>query len=296
MPRIRLIATDLDGTLLDPQGCVTPRTRAAIDALAASGIVLALATARRWTGAALAAASVEFQGSVIVFDGAMIRSYPDGEILSASPLDNATAQRAAEAMATYGIQPIAQFSDHLEEYLHVADDAANPAWTADYLPAFRQQIRYCPVNQLCDGGKDPMRLVAFGPIGVLRRTAVDLAAYNCGRQLLLTGNYGVAELTMFSSSASKGHALTALADRLGIPLEETMAVGDGVNDVSMLQVAGLGVAMGQAPRRVRASADLVTASNGEDGLAQVIEDVIFGSGKMLNLMKEPSRRAGRLVI
>ena len=296
MRRIRLIATDLDGTLLDPQGCVTPRTRAAIDALTASGVVLALATARRWTGAALAAASVAFQGPVIVFDGAMIRSYPDGEILSASPLGSAVAQRAAEAMATYGIQPIVQFSDHYDEYLHVAEEAANPAWTADYLPAFHQQIRYCPVNQLCDSGVDPMRLVAFGPIGVLRRTAVDLAAYNCGRQLLLTGNYGVAELTMFSPSASKGQALTALADSLGISLEETMAVGDGVNDVSMLRAAGLGVAMGQAPRRVRASADLVTASNAEDGLAQVIEDVILGSGKMLKLMEESSRWPGRLVL
>lgn len=99
---------------------------------------------------------------------------------------------------------------------------------------------------------------------------------------------------MFSPSASKGQALTALADSLGISLEETMAVGDGVNDVSMLRAAGLGVAMGQAPRRVRASADLVTASNAEDGLAQVIEDVILGSGKMLKLMEESSRWPGRL--
>ena len=67
-----------------------------------------------------------------------------------------------------------------------------------------------------------------------------------------------------------------LASTLYIPLEETMAVGDASNDISMLRVAGLGVAMGQASRRVRASADVVTGSNAEDGLAQALETHVLG--------------------
>jgi len=94
--------------------------------------------------------------------------------------------------------------------------------------------------------------------------------------LLLLGNYGVAELTLFSSAVSKGNALAILARHLDIPLDETMAVGDGPNDVSMLRMAGLGVAMGQASRRVRAMADVVTASNTEDGLARAIEHYALG--------------------
>lgn len=273
---IRLVATDLDGTLLDPRGCVTPRTRAAIQALTDSGTTLALATARRWTGAALAASLFDFRGPVIVFDGAMIRSYPDGKILSHAPLDRMVAQRMAEAMVGYGIQPIAQFSDPDEEYLHVAEEAANPEWTAAYLPAFRDQIRFRPATELCSVAADPMRLVAFGPTSVLRRVAVDLASTHCGRQLLLAGNYNAAELTYFSPSASKGNALSVLAQMLDIAPEETMAIGDGVNDISMLRAAGLGVAMGHAPRRVRAAAHVVTASNAEDGVAKALETYVLG--------------------
>src|SRR6185437_2521271 len=112
---------------------------------------------------------------------------------------------------------------------------------------------------------------AFAPVSVLRRVAVDLSVSDCGRQLLLTGNFGMAELTLFAADASKGNALATLARSLAIPLEETMAIGDGLNDISMLRTAGLGVAMGHAPRRVRANADVVTASNAEDGMAQALE-------------------------
>ena len=274
--RIRLVATDIDGTLLDPQGCLTPRTRAAIQATAASGVTVALATARRWTGASHAASQFDFRGHLIVFDGAMIRSYPDGEVLSAAPFDRANAQQAAQAMLSYGLQPIMQFCDQHTEALRVADEAPYPAWTAEYLDIFRGQIQYCPAADLCDVAADPMRLVAFAPISVLRRVAVDLRSPDCGRQLLLTGNFGMAELTLFSSAASKGNALASLARTLDIGLDETMAVGDGLNDVSMLRAAGLGVAMGHAPRRVRASADVVTGSNAEDGLAQALEAFVLG--------------------
>ena len=275
--RIRLVATDVDGTLLDPQGCLTPRTHAAIQAATASGVTMALATARRWTGASLAAAQLAFQGPLIVFDGAMIRAYPGGEVLSAAPFDRIAAQRAAEAMVEYGLQPIMQFCDERAEILRVAVDAAHPAWTAEYLDVFRGQVEFCPAAELCDLAADPMRLVAFAPISVLRRVAVDLVMPECGRQLLLTGNFGMAELTLFAASASKGNALATLARSLGIPLAETMAIGDGLNDISMLRMAGLGVAMGHAPRRVRANADVVTASNAEDGMAQALEAFVLGA-------------------
>ncbi|MGE5333992.1 MAG: HAD family hydrolase [Nitrososphaerota archaeon] len=276
MRRIRLVVTDLDGTLLDPRGCLTPRARAAIQALADAGVTLALATGRRWTGAAQAAAQFDFRGPLIAFDGAMIRSHPDGKILHAAPLDRIAAQRVADAMVRYGIQPIVQFSSPEEEFLHVAAEAANPEWTAAYLPAFRDQVRFCPAAELCSVASDPLRLAAFAPTTVLRRVAVDLASPNYGRQLLLIGNYAISELTFFSPLASKGSALATLARMLGIGLEETMAIGDGVNDVSMLRAVGLGVAMGHAPRRVRAAAHVVTASNAEDGVAKALETYVLG--------------------
>lgn len=273
--RIRLVAADLDGTLLDPRGCVSQRTRTAIEAVLSADVTVALATGRRWTGAAQAASAFDFRGPMIHMDGAVIRSYPGGEFLHKAALDRALAQRLVETMYSYGIQPIVQYSDGFDEYLHVAEEVQHPEWTARYLPVFQHQIRLRPVARLCDTSANPIRLVALAPLGILRRVAVDLASPACGRQLLLDGNYGTAELTLFSSEVSKGNALTILAGQLGIPIEETLAIGDGPNDISMLRAAGLGVAMGQAPRRVRAVADVVTGSNAEDGLARALERYVL---------------------
>lgn len=292
--RIRLVAIDLDGTLLDPSGCITPRAHAAMRALHDSEVTLALATGRRWTGGSIAASAFNFRGPMIHMDGAVIRSYPDGEVLHVAPLDRMIAQRAAEAMVTYGVQPIAQYASHLDDYLHVAEEAAHPEWTENYLPALRQQTRFRPVSQLCVDSIDPIRLAAFAPLGILRRVAVDLASPDCGRQLLPTGNYRIAELTLFSSAVSKGNALAILARQLNIPIEETMAIGDGPNDISMLRAAGLGVAMGQAPRRVRASADVVTASNAEDGLARALETFVLEPSHMTSAVQVTQRTESAL--
>ena len=74
-----------------------------------------------------------------------------------------------------------------------------------------------------------------------------------------------------SARAQKGLALQGLADLLGIPMAETMAFGDDLNDLSMLRAAGLGVAMGNASAEVKAAADYVTASCDENGVALALE-------------------------
>jgi Cof subfamily protein (haloacid dehalogenase superfamily) len=268
----RLVASDLDGTLLDPQGDISPRTRRIVAKMTKAGVTLALATARRWTGAILVAEALDLRDApVIVYDGAQTRLYPSGEILFANLLPAERAQAVAEILADYELQPIAQYGDEHGERLLVAANPSHPEWSAEYLDRFGDQETEVPVRDLCRGRPDPVRVVAFAPISPLRRAAVELSALGCGRQLLLAGSYGMAELTIFARNASKGAALVTLADRLGIPLAETLAIGDGTNDASLLRAAGTGVAMAHAPRRIRALADAVTASNAEDGAAMAIE-------------------------
>ncbi|HHY92043.1 MAG TPA: HAD family phosphatase, partial [Firmicutes bacterium] len=83
-------------------------------------------------------------------------------------------------------------------------------------------------------------------------------------------------LEVLASGVSKGRALARLAEHLGIPLAATVAVGDGFNDLEMLQAAGLGVAMANAPAAVRAQADYVTAGNNENGVARLITKLLAG--------------------
>src|SRR5258707_1031491 len=108
-----------------------------------------------------------------------------------------------------------------------------------------------------------------------RRAAGALEALPCGVQLLRTGGYGAAELTVFSPAASKGTALLNLASKLGIAEHETFAIGDGVNDISMLRAAGMSVAMAHADKRTRASARAVAAA-GEDAATGISRGVLAG--------------------
>lgn len=269
------MAADLDGTLLDSRGKLSPRTLAVARRLRDAGVVLAPATSRRWAGAAPVARALDLTGPLILYDGAQIVSYPDGAILATDALAAETARRAAAVIATWGLQPIAQFSDAAGERLVVGtstpESPPEPGWAGRYLATFAAQVSHAPLAALAAEGLDPVRVVAFGPLALLRRAAVELAVLGCGRQLLLAGSYGTAELAVFSRTASKGAALLTLARRLGIPRAETLAIGDGSNDLSMLRSAGLGIAMANAPRRVRAAAGACTVSNDEDGAAFALE-------------------------
>jgi hydroxymethylpyrimidine pyrophosphatase-like HAD family hydrolase len=284
---IRLLAVDLDGTLLDPAGAISARTRRAVAAAHARGVTVALATARRFTGAAPVAAALEIPQTLILYDGAQMRAYPSGEVLFAQPLAAALGQRAAEVIAEHGLQPIAQHGDASGERLIVAPRPPRGQWADVYLEQARDQVEPSAVPDLCRGRPDPLRVVAFGPLRRIRQTARAVAAAVpvaesiradglVATQVLAVGNYGSAELTVFSPGASKGAALARLAELLEIPLAQTMAIGDGLNDLSMLRVVGLGVAMGTAPAALRRIATTTTASNLEDGAAQAIERYVLG--------------------
>lgn len=274
---IRLVASDVDGTLLDPAGELTPRTRATLARLHEAGVTFALATSRRWTAVLPIAQQLGFAVPLILCDGALIREFPSGEVLRLDPLEPTDAQLASEVLAAHELQPIAQYYDATGEHLRAAESSPHPEWTEDYFRRFSDQIRLVDLDHVSDGEIGPMRVVAFGPVSALRRAAVALARLHVGRQLMLTGSYGMAELTVFGRTVSKGGALLHLAERFGVPLQQTMAIGDGLNDISMLRAASLGVAMGNAPRRVRAAADVITASNEDDGFAQALERYVLAA-------------------
>lgn len=272
MTRFRLVATDLDGTLLDPTGAITPRTRAAIQSLHDAGITLVLATSRRLTGTVPIAEAIGLDGYLILYDGAQIRTFPGDAILAEEPLALPVARQAAETIAACGLRPVAQYATSSGEFLRIAPEQYDDGAAREYLERFFQQLTVVPLAELCpDGCRGLLRLVVFGPLERLQQAASQLAALPCGLQLLSLGNYGTSELSIFSSNASKGRALTTLATHLCIPMEQVFAIGDGINDVSMLLMAGLGIAMANAEKATRAVAQAITASNVEDGAAQAIE-------------------------
>lgn len=278
--RFRLVVSDLDGTLLDPQGNLSARTIAAVQALSVADIPLILATSRRLTGAAPVAAALGLDGPLILYDGAQVRQYPSGDILAQHALPLPLARQAAAIIASHGLRPIVQHGDPEGERLIVgAPNASTPERGRDraYLEAFAHQIIELPISELLANGVEPQRIVAFGPLRWLRPAAAAISALPVGWQLLPRGNYGTAELSVFAAGASKGAALLTLAERLGIPRREVFAVGDGINDVSLLEAAGFGVAMANGGPKVRAVARAVAPSHAEDGAAWAIERYVLGT-------------------
>lgn len=271
----RLVAADLDGTLLDASGCASAATREMVQALRDAGVVLALATARRYTGAALAAVELGHHGPVIVYDGALSCAYPSAEPLEREALPAVVAREALAVLAAHGLRPLAQYWDAGTERLCVGPTVAGTAHEASYLAHYTQQITELPLDHLCADGADPLRLVVFGPRDQLLVTARELSALACGIQVLPLGSYGTAELTVFSPAASKGAALRALARRLDVPLEATFAIGDGLNDRSLLAAAGFGVAMEGAPAELVELADAIAPPNHSDGAALALRRYVL---------------------
>ncbi len=271
----RLVAADLDGTLLDAAGRASAATRDAVRALREAGVTLALATARRYTGAAPAAEELGHLGPVIVYDGALSCAYPSAEALEREALPAPVARAAAAVIASHGLRPLAQYWDAGTERLCIGPAVVGAAHEATYLAHYTQQVTEMPLEQLCADGEHPLRLVAFGPLARLTATAHDLRHTACGVQVLPMGSYGTAELTVFSPAASKGAALRALARRLDIPLEATFAIGDGLNDRSLFAAAGFSVAMSGAPDALLRLADAVAPPNDHDGAATALRRYVL---------------------
>ncbi len=269
------MALDMDGTILAPDGSLTARTIRAVREARAHGVVVALATARRWIGVSAIAEELGLEGSLILYDGALVQAFPGGAVELRQTLDVGLTRRAVELLATHELQVAAQFSAAQGERMAVSKAAPHPKWMRSYLENFREQTTYVALDQLADAAPEVLRLVSFGPEPRLRAALAGLGDEPVGRQILPLGSYGIAELTVFSPGASKGAGLRWLAQRLGIAMEQTLAIGDGVNDVSMLRAAGLGVAMGNAAPEVQQAADAVTAANDADGAALAIERYVL---------------------
>ncbi len=268
---IRLLAIDIDGTLLNPQRQVTPRTQAAIKTAQQQGIIVTLATARRYINTAPIAAQLGIAIPVILCDGALIMAHPGGDILHTHLLEAAIAQQAVDILVRHGVQPVVHHVNGAIEETWTGLNEYDNEWVAGYFATFPEHMKRLPYVSCCIGQPDPLRVVAFTSEEIVQRLIPEISLLNCAWNMTKRGSYGTAELAIMHAACSKASGIIALARQLDIPAEQIMAIGDNNNDIEMLQSVGWGVAMGQAPERVKAIAHAVTASNAEDGVALAIE-------------------------
>ena len=266
---IHLIATDLDGTLLDDSGRVSARTRAALDAARAAGIVTVPVTARQPIGVRPIAEQAGFDEWALCGNGAYGVHLTTGEHLFAEEIPADVQQQLAEALRA--VLPDLVFAS-----------------VRDAGEGFIAQEGYAALAQLSDHKRDPatMRGVPLADVLaapslklVIRHASVPIPEIFAALQALgLTGFEatlsGAPFVEVMAQGVTKATGLAQLCEHLGIGRDEVLAFGDALNDLEMLEWAGRGVAVANAIDVVRDAADEVAASNDDDGVAQVIERML----------------------
>lgn len=262
---IKLVAIDLDDTLLDHSRTISPRAKAAIAAAVAQGVTVTVATGRMFPSALPYAEQLGLDVPLITYNGALVRCGLSGETLLHRPLDAATARELLALFRERGWY----IQVYLDDVLYVRERDAN----ARYYETIAGVAAVPVGDRLWTLAGTPTKLLAMADPA--RIPAIDAAVKAACGDRVYTAASKANYLEMTHPDANKGAALAFLAGRLGIDRAEVMAIGDSVNDLDMIAYAGLGVAMGNASPRVKEAANAVTAANDADGVAAAIEEYVL---------------------
>lgn len=262
----RLIATDLDGTLLDPTGVLRPRSAAALQAAAEAGILVVFATGRPpiVAGREVAAAGHGVHYGVMA-NGTVICTLPGQELLHSITFATAMARAAVTALRAHD----AGFGFAL---------ATEAGFTAE--PGFHERM---PVQHTTDATVPDALVGHEASVHTIKLLAFhhEHDAHALLRLLppllgseLVVSHMGADAVEIAPAGADKGVGLRWLCAHLGIAGSDVIAFGDEVNDLPMFQFAGRRIAVANASPAVRDAADEVAPSNADDGVAQVIERLL----------------------
>ncbi len=267
----KLIALDMDGTLLREDKTVSPRTQAAIQAARAQGIHVVLASGRPIAGMTpfLQALSLtSHEDYVLSYNGSLVQNVGSGEVLASCLLTGRDARELYQVSKALGVNIhafsqtrglIAPQNSRYTEVERSHNDLVLTLVDFDTLPDDEPILKVMMVDE-------PELL---GPAMAQLPAELD-ERYT----VVLSTPYF---LEFLHPQGNKGRGVEALARHLQIPAEAVICVGDAGNDAHMIEYAGLGVAMGNATPEIKAMADYVTTSNDEDGVAHVIEKFMLQS-------------------
>ena len=274
----RLIALDVDGTLLDGQGGVTADTKATLQRLAARGVHVALATGRRYIIAEFLPGILEIPLYLILSNGAVIRDHT-GAITYESYLPSAWAWRAVEEARRLGLRStIYENAAAGNRMLFDGDWHAHRGPQAQLKRRPELESLFVDLNTVTDL-PDPIEIVLWGEEDELRKLADALTSTGFdytlvfwrGRESSSFVRDGQSALEILGPNTSKATALTWLCAYLGVEPAQVVAFGDDVNDIEMLQFAGLGVAVGSATEAARDAADEYTHNDDYEAVARTLQ-------------------------
>ena len=278
---IKIISLDLDGTLLDSQKRLSEGNRAALEEAAAKGVHIVPTTGRFFGMMPQAIRDLPFVRYAITINGAQVydRETDTAIVREEIPLDMALdiirlldgydviydCYRSNWGWMTESLQAKAEDYATDTHYLKMVREFRNP------VPELKEYLK----STAAEGDVQKVMLFARNTPGSesVTKAITDAVAARFPSIKTTSSTWNNLELNI--ATAHKGNSLKRFAEHLGYTLENCMALGDGTNDLSMIEAAGLGVAMSNAHPLVLAAADHVTTSNDEDGVAKAIRDFVL---------------------
>jgi len=274
--RIRLLASDIDGTLLNPQFQISENDLAALRRVHASGIEIVLVTGRRHTFALPIAQQLGFNLWLISSNGAVTRSLA-GETFHRDLMPRGVCLELCRVMQEFRGSTVLTFDkevkgalalEHLDELsLSIRRWLEKNMQFIDFVVPIENALIADPIQAMFCGSMERMSVA----LRTLQGSGMD------DRVTVLRTEYPARDLSMLdvlNVGCSKGHALKRWAEHCGYPREEVMAIGDNYNDVEMLEFAGHPVIMGNACEELRRRGWNVTLGNDRCGVAAALAEII----------------------
>lgn len=261
----KLLAMDLDGTLIGNDLLLSDRVKAAVARAQAAGVQAALATGRMFRASLPYAQELGISTPLICYQGALVRDVRDDTVLYHQPVPLDAAKEAIAEAEQRGLVALG----YVDDWCYTSKDTPEAQF---YGRHSRVQPRF--VGDLRAWlSVPPTKLVI---VSTAEQTDANVAHFRqvFGNRLNVTKSYPLFT-EIIHPEVSKGRALARLAAILGVAREEVAAIGDNLNDLDMITYAGLGIAMGNGAASVREVAAWVCPPEAEDGVAVAIEERIL---------------------
>lgn len=263
---IRLVVSDVDGTLVDKQKILTPGTIAAVRRLGAAGVGFTIISARPMSGLKPIADALALDVPIAAFNGGIV-FHRDGRIESHVTIPSAVATAVLDAAKGQAVD-IWVFAD--DRWYATSDHGTHVEH--ERVASNQAPIVMTDFADLIDRA-DKITFVSDDE--ALLRALHAKVEHLDGRATIAQSQTYYLDVTALA--ANKGDGVTALAAAAGVPLAQVVAIGDQANDLPMLSRAGMAIAMGNAPPPVQAAARHVTTANDADGVAHAIDTLILPS-------------------
>jgi Cof subfamily protein (haloacid dehalogenase superfamily) len=261
-----LVALDLDGTLLGPSLSISQRVCDVAREAMASGVAMTIVTGRMFVATAPYAAALGIDGAVVCYQGAAVFEVPSGKKLMEVPLRHDVALRIARRAKQDGYHVQLYHDDRF--YVEARNE-----YSALYARLAGVEPVVVPSLAREFAGRDSTKCNIVTEPKLAAQYAETIKVL-CGDEAYVTRS-NPEFIEVMDPRVDKGGALRFVADRLEIPMERVLAIGDSYNDIPLLRAAGFSVAMGSSPDEVKAAADAVVADVAHDGVADALERFVL---------------------